>query len=77
MIHTVKGFSVVNETEVDIHYYDFQYKIQKSVLLKPKYLIYRFFFKFLFILLYNTILVLPYINVNLPRVYTCELKEWV
>ena len=44
VIHTVKGFSVVNETEVDIHYYDFQYKIQKSVLLKPKYLIYRFFF---------------------------------
>ena len=40
MIHTVKGFHVVNETEVDIHY-DFEYKIQKSVLLKPIYLIYR------------------------------------
>ena len=41
VIHTVKGFSVVNETKVDIHHYDFQYKIQKSVSLKPIYLIYR------------------------------------
>ena len=28
-----------------------------------------FFFKFYFILLYNTVLVLPYIDMNLPRVY--------
>ena len=27
---------------------------------------------FFFILLYNTVLVLPYINMNLPRVYTCS-----
>ena len=32
-----------------------------------------FFFKlFDFILLHNTVLVLPYINMNLPRVYTCS-----
>ena len=31
-----------------------------------------FFFFFYFILLYNTALVLPYINMNLPRVYTCS-----
>ena len=30
------------------------------------------FFKFYFILLYNTVLVLPYINMNPPRVYTCS-----
>ena len=29
-----------------------------------------FFFVFYFILLYNTVLVLPYIDMNLPRVYT-------
>ena len=29
-----------------------------------------FFLNFYFILLYNTILVLPYIDMNLPRVYT-------
>ena len=27
---------------------------------------------YLFILLYNIVLVLPYINMNLPRVYTCS-----
>ena len=29
-------------------------------------------FFFYFILLYNTLLVLPYINMNLPQVYTCS-----
>ena len=29
----------------------------------------------LFFLLYNTVLVLPYINMNLPRVYTCS-QSW-
>ena len=33
---------------------------------------YTFFLKFYFILLYNTVLVLPYINMNPPRVYTCS-----
>ena len=36
-----------------------------------------FFFKFYFILLYNTVLVLPYINMNLPRVYTCSQSKKV
>ena len=31
--------------------------------------------KFNFILLYNTVLVLPYINMNLPRVYMCS-QSW-
>ena len=30
------------------------------------------FFFFCFVLLYSTVLVLPYINMNLPRVYTCS-----
>ena len=35
--------------------------------------IYLFILIFLyFILLYNTVLVLPYINMNLPQVYTCS-----
>ena len=34
----------------------------------------RFFF-FYFILLYNTVLVLPYINMNPPWVYTCS-QSW-
>ena len=34
-----------------------------------------FFFLFYFILLYNTVLVLPYINMNLPQVYTCS-QSW-
>ena len=31
-----------------------------------------FFKKIYFILLYNTVLVFPYINMNLPRMYTCS-----
>ena len=34
-----------------------------------------FFFLFYFILLYNTVLVLPYINMNPPRVCTCS-QSW-
>ena len=34
-----------------------------------------FFSRFYFILLYNTVLVLPYININPPRVYTCS-QSW-
>ena len=31
---------------------------------------------FFYILLYNTVLVLPYINMNLPQVYTCS-ASWI
>ena len=34
-----------------------------------------FCFRFYFILLYNTVLVLPYINMNPPWVYTCS-QSW-
>ena len=39
-----------------------------------KYL--TFFFFFNFILPYNSVLVLPYINMNPPRVYTCS-PSWI
>ena len=35
-------------------------------------LVYLFLFLILFILLYNIVLVLPYIDMNLPWVYTCS-----
>ena len=35
-----------------------------------------FFFNFYFILLYNTVLVLPYIDMNPPRVYTSS-QSWI
>ena len=35
----------------------------------------KFFSRFNFILLYNTVLVLPYINMNLPWLYTCS-QSW-
>ena len=31
-----------------------------------------FIYLFIYFLLYNTVLVLPYINMNLPRVYMCS-----
>ena len=37
--------------------------------------IYFFYFLFYFILLYNTLLVLPYIDMNLPRVYMSS-QSW-
>ena len=45
--------------------------------LKNKCFIFLYIFKFKFILiggwlLYNIVLVLPYINMNLPQVYTCS-----
>ena len=42
---------------------------------KNKYILffYFYFFKFYFILLYNTVLVLPYINMNPPRVYILKV----
>ena len=36
------------------------------------FLLFFFYFIYLFILLYNTVLVLPYINMNLPWVYMCS-----
>ena len=39
------------------------------------FLLFYLFFRFYFILLYNTVLVLPYINMNPPRVYTCS-QSW-
>ena len=38
-------------------------------------LLFFFHVYFYFILLYNIVLVLPYINMNLPRVYTCS-QSW-
>ena len=42
-------------------------------MLALKYVTFLFFFNL--ILLYNTVLVLPYINMNPPRVYTCS-QSW-
>ena len=39
------------------------------------FFIFYFYFLFDFIWLYNTVLVLPYINMNLPRVYMCS-QSW-
>ena len=41
----------------------------KWVKIRSSWLDFFFYFYFYFILLYNTVLVLPYINMNLPRVY--------
>ena len=45
------------------------------LLIMPLVLVYLFF-KFYFILLYNTVLVLPYINMNLPQVYMSS-QSWI
>ena len=42
---------------------------------QKKWLLFLLFIIFYFILLCNTVLVLPYINMNPPRVYTCS-QSW-
>ena len=37
-----------------------------------KAMVFPFFFSYYFFLLYNIVLVLPYINMHLPWVYTCS-----
>ena len=56
VIHIVKGFRVVNEEGVDV-FLEFFF-----------FFFFSFNFYFYFILLYNTVLVLPYIDMNPPRV---------
>ena len=50
-------------------------RLQCFTLKKSTVFLYTNFFLFYFILLYNTVLVLPYINMNLPQVYTCS-QSW-
>ena len=88
MMHTVKGFSVVNKTEVDVflEFPCFLYDPANvgslisgsSAFLKPSLYIWKFSVHVLlkpslkdsfFFLVYNIVLVLPYINMNPPWVY--------
>ena len=79
MIHTVKGFSIVNEAEVDVFlefsciFYDTM-DIGNLISGSSAFLFF-FNFNFYFILLYNTVLVLPYINMNPPQVYMSS-QSW-
>ena len=97
VIHTVKGFGIVNEAEIDVFlelscfFHDpvdvvnlisgssafskTSLNIRKfmvHILLKPGLENFFFNFNFYFILLYNTVLVLPYIDMNPPQVYMCS-----
>ena len=54
VIHIVKGFGIVDKAEVDVFLELFFFSFYLN-------------FYFYFILLYNTVLVLPYIGMNLPR----------
>ena len=47
-------------------------KFMVHILLKPGLENFFFNFNFYFILLYNTVLVLPYIDMNPPQVYMCS-----
>ena len=76
VIHEVKGFHVVNETEVDV-FLEFSCFFSDPTdvgNLNSGSSAFSFFFFFLsfFFLLYNIVLVLPYINMHSPWVYMCS-----
>ena len=49
------------------------YRVHHESLISVPYKIITLFFNYYyFFLLYNIVLVLPYINMNLPQVYTCS-----
>ena len=61
-----------------IHWHEYILPTRRGLImlsdLAPSFFFKIFFKFFYFILLYNTVLVLPYINMNPPRVYTCSLS---
>ena len=77
VIHTVKGFGIVNKAEIDVFLelsclfddpVDVGNLISGSCALS-----FLFFFKFYFIFkLYKIVLVLPNIKMNPPQVYMCS-----
>ena len=50
-------------------FHHFQFQINSAKQMNFSKFIYSFIFYFYFILLYNTVLILPYIDMNPPRVY--------
>ena len=62
-------FKLIPQSFIEVLYlFEYPMLLLTSVLGRL-FLIFLFFF---FILLYNIILVLPYINMHLPRVYMCS-----
>ena len=80
VIHTVKGFSVVHEAEVNV-FLEFSYFFDDptdvgnliSAFSFFFFLVFIYLFIYLFIFrLYITVLVLPNIKMNPPQVYMCS-----
>ena len=77
VIHTVKGFGIVIKAEVDVFlelscFFNDPTNVSNLISGSSAFSFLFFFFVnfyFYFILLYNTVLVSPYIDMNPPRVY--------
>ena len=71
MIHTVKGFGIVNKAEIDVFLelsFFFHYPVDGGNLIAGSSAFSFVYLNFI-LLLYNTVLVLPYIDMNPPQVY--------
>ena len=66
-IYTKEYYSAIKQNT-------FESVLMRWMKLEPIFFL-QFTFYFYFILLYNTVLVLPYINMNLQQVYTCS-QSW-
>ena len=75
VIHTVKCFSIVNESEVDFFFNSLAFSMIQQILVFDLWFLslFYFFFKFYFIFkLYIIVLVLPNIKMNPPQVNQLE-----
>ena len=75
VIHTVKGFGIVNKAEIDVflELSSFSHDPADVGNLISGSSAFSFFLKFYFIFkLYNIVLVLPNIEMNPPQVYMCS-----
>ena len=73
VIHTIKGFGIVSKAEIDVFLDLLLFRWFSGYWQFDLWFLCLFFFYF--ILIYNTVFFLPYINMSSPRVYMCS-QSW-
>ena len=77
VIHTVKGFGIVNKAEIDVFlelscFFDDPTDVENLISGSSAFSFSFFFLIYFIFKLYNIVLVLPNIEMSLPQVYMCS-----